>query len=149
MSDQANELQRRKNELRIKAARFGISTPPEIATELQDIDQVLHLIGLVDTCRRRLSILLRQADQFGSTRVPPHIESEIESTRQTISNYKQQAARLRHSIGDHPMDTAAPIPEPVYQHAAAPEPVEVWRERIEWKLDQILELLLKQQKGTD
>lgn len=136
MSEQADQLRRRKNILRGKAASFGYSTPPEISTELEDIDKVLQLITLVDICRQRLAILVRQSEQFGTVRVPPHVENEITSTRQTIANYKEQAARLRHPIDDHPLDTAG-----VQSYTITSVPIDNWRERIESKLDQILFLL--------
>lgn len=80
------ELRRRKSDLAFKAARYGINTPPEIAIEKSDLENVIGLMERIDIHRQRIAVLIRQRDHFGQN-APPHIETEIATARSGRSQH--------------------------------------------------------------
>lgn len=133
------ELKRRKGELAIKAARFGISADPHISIELRDLETVISLMERIDIHRGNLGHLLRQRGHFGPN-APTHIVNQIISERENIETLRAQCARLGYAVDRHEADYDAPAPpaaSPEPTPTAAP-PVETQLDRIERKLDELL-----------
>jgi len=138
--EQQQQLRRRKGELSLQAARYGISTPPEISIELQDIDIILSQIELIVIHRRNLQTLTKQASHFGAN-VPPHILSQIASERAEIARIKRVCATKRHPVADDPIDSDDdPAVETPAHVPTTPLPISQL-DRIERKLDRLLALL--------
>lgn len=131
---QLNDIKRRKSELALKAARYGINAAPEVSIEINDLETVIGLMERVDIHRSRLSVLLTQRDHFGMN-VPPHIVNQISTERSQIMTLRNQLTRLRYPIGDHEVDDDQPATTPI----AMPQPDRLTR--IEQKLDRVLQLL--------
>ena len=137
---QMAELKRRKSDLALKAARYGINTPAEVAIEKSDLETVIGLMERIDIHRRNLAHLINQSNHFGPS-APPHILTQIANERSQVATLRNQCARLRYPVDEHALDSddPAPLPEPI--------PTIIRNEsadrltRIEQKLDHILQLL--------
>lgn len=138
---QLAELRRRKSDLALKAARYGINTPAEIAIEKSDLETVIGLMERIDIHRQRLAVLIRQRDHFGQN-APPHLETEVANIRSQIAILRNQCARLRYPVDEHTLDAdnPAPLPEPQVSVSIRSEHPDRLT-RLEQKIDRILQLL--------
>jgi hypothetical protein len=129
------ELKRRKGELALQAARYGISADPHITIELRNLESAISLMERIDIHRGNLGHLLRQRGHFGPN-APTHIVNQIISERENIETLRAQCARLGYTVDRHEVDHDAPAP-PEPTPSAAP-PTETQLDRIERKLDELL-----------
>jgi hypothetical protein len=129
-------LRRRKSELALQAARYGISVDPHITIELRDLEQVIGLMERIDIHRGNLTHMLTQRGHFGAN-VPTHIVTQIATEREQIATLRLQCARLGYPVDSHEVDAdaiaieaAPPTPDP--------RPAETQLDRIERKLNELL-----------
>ena len=119
--EQLPALKRRKNELALQKAKYGISADPRIVIELQDLETVIGQMERIDIHRGNLTHLLRQRGHFGAD-VPPHIINQITSERKQTAALRAACAKYDHPVASHPVDTdqveveqvsLAPAPFPI------------------------------------
>ena len=124
-------LKQRLNHLALQKAQYGIGADPHISIEAQNLETVVHQMGLIEIQRGNLEHLLRQRGQFG-THVPPHIMTTIQSTRQEIARLRAVCSTYGHPVLPHPLDSDEPgaTPEPSEPTPFAADPLTVLRERL-------------------
>lgn len=131
MSEQLNSLKRRKGELAIKAARFGISTPPEVSMELSDLEEIIGYMERIEIHRRNIAHLLSQVDRLG-THTPPHIVNQAADSRREIAKLKAYCAQKRYVVADVAIDFDS-APEEVHAPISSPlpsDPITIVREKL-------------------
>lgn len=101
------DLKRRRNDLEMKKARYGISAPPEYMIEAEDLANVIGMMERIDIKRANLAHYLKQRDQLGN-HTPAHILSSIMQERADIIQLRQACANKGHFVPDHSLDTDEP-----------------------------------------
>lgn len=96
------------------------------------MDNVRHLLDLLDIHRRNASLLVKQRASFGNALVPQHIMSSLNEARGNISRIKQQLTGIDDIPGvdfDIYTDASAAIDDLVARLRELPEDIQ--REVIE------------------
>ncbi len=122
-------LKDRRHQRTLQSARYGYNADPSITTELENLDKVIHEMERIEIHRRRLSVLLKQADNFGG-HVPAHILTEIETIRGTIQQLRATCERLGYRVASYPGDEEETIEYVPSQVLPVDEPLVYVRERL-------------------
>lgn len=100
--------QHRLHELKLRKARLGYSTPPEIEFEIKDIEAEQHrlqellqtsqlgednLKAIIEAKESRLQILSKKASAYGLS-TSPEVEAEIVDLKQEIESLKSELTLL-------------------------------------------------------
>jgi len=123
-------LKRRLHERQMQRAQYGFSVDPSVVMEIESIEAITHVMGLIDVGRRNLIHLLKQREHFGAS-VPPHIVNQIANERDQIAARIRLCRERGYTIAAHPVDAdVTPIESPTGPIVFSRNPIDTIRESL-------------------